>query len=185
MGRVFTEGLTMANKVKIVYTQMYGPVNVKDTNQVHWPTDDEVELIQKSQLEKKKINRVDIGMDDKGLVLGALKFYSSEGETSGINGKWPPNPNDVVPLPASSVDPDGSVRQIELTWNEKHMTAINFKNEHGTVLCGQKGEGQSDCKCGLGQTLVEVKPNQLIIGVSVKIGSDKLICGLAFRLAEL
>jgi len=77
---------------------------------VHWPSDEELEIIKKSELEKLKINRVDIGLDDKGEVLGALRFQTSGGETSGINGKWPPNPNDVIPLPASTVDPDGSIR---------------------------------------------------------------------------
>ena len=60
---------------------MFGPVNVKNTNQVHWPDDDEIELVKKSELEKKKINRVDIGLDDKGNVLGALRFQTAGGET--------------------------------------------------------------------------------------------------------
>ena len=163
---------------------MFGPVNVKNTNQVHWPDDDEIELVKKSELEKKKINRVDIGLDDKGNVLGALRFQTAGGETSGINGKWPPNPTDVIPLPTSTVDPDGSIRQIELKWNATHMTAIAFKNDKGVDICGQKGKVQEDCNCGIGNTLIEVKANQHILGVSIKLGADKFICGLAFRLAE-
>jgi len=88
---------------------MFGPVNVKNTNLVVWPSVKEIEVLTRSMLEKMKINRVDVGLDDKGNVLGALKFYTAGGATSGVTGKWPPG-QDVIALPASTVDPDGSIR---------------------------------------------------------------------------
>jgi len=128
---------------------MFGPINVKNTNVSHWPTEGEIEIINRSDLDNIKINRVDVGLDGDGSVISACKFVNSALSASHVFGKWPPNPNEVSALPASTTPAEINVRAISLTWNAESIIGIEFKDEKDTVISGNKGSAQVD-DSGLG-----------------------------------